>query len=109
AEAGKIGYVRIDGSFWQDMGTPEDYLELHSHLLSSQTPSWSIHESAIIGKNVELKGWGAIGPRAVIDDGAKLTRSVIWEGAHVACDAELTDTIYPADDLSNSNSYAELI
>ncbi|WPD24997.1 MAG: sugar phosphate nucleotidyltransferase [Candidatus Electrothrix scaldis] len=100
AKAGKIGFIRTDGSFWQDMGTPEDYLDLHRHLLSSPTPSWCIHESAIIGKDVVLKDWGAIGPGAVIGDRAKLTRSVIWEGTHVTHDAELTDAIYPADKLS---------
>jgi mannose-1-phosphate guanylyltransferase len=30
----KIGCHRIDGSLWQDIGTVEDYLELHAHLLS---------------------------------------------------------------------------
>ncbi|MCI5209507.1 MAG: nucleotidyltransferase family protein [Candidatus Electrothrix sp. ATG2] len=93
AKAGKIGYTRIDGSFWQDMGTPNDYLDLHHHLLSSQTPSWQIHEKAIIGKDVELKDWGAIGPRAVIGDGAQLARCVLWEGAEIAADARITDEI----------------
>lgn len=93
AKAGKIGCTRIDGSFWQDMGTPDDYLDLHRHLLSSLTPSWQIHESAKIGKDVELKEWGVIGPRAVIGDGAQLARCVIWEEAEVRADAELEDEI----------------
>ncbi|MCI5164993.1 MAG: nucleotidyltransferase family protein [Candidatus Electrothrix sp. GM3_4] len=93
AKAGKIGLTRIDGSFWQDMGTPDDYLDLHRHLLSSQTPSWQIHESAVIGKDVQFKDWGAVGPRAVIGDGAQLTRCVVWEGAEVAAGIQLADTI----------------
>ncbi|RWX48636.1 Nucleotidyl transferase, partial [Candidatus Electrothrix marina] len=93
AKAGKIGFSRIDGSFWQDMGTPDDYLDLHRHLLSSQTPSWCIHESAVIGKDVELKDWGAVGPRAVIGDGARLARCVIWEDAEVAAGSQRVDTI----------------
>ncbi len=93
AKEGKIGFSRIDGSFWQDMGTPDDYLDLHRHLLSSRTPSWQIHESAIIGKDVQFNDWGAVGPRAVIGDGARLARCVIWEDAEIAASARLRDTI----------------
>ena len=93
AKAGKIGCTRIDGSFWQDMGTPDDYLDLHRHILSSRTPSWHIHESAIIGKDVQFNDWGAVGPGAVIGDGAQLARCVLWEGAEVRADAELEDEI----------------
>ncbi|MCI5149548.1 MAG: nucleotidyltransferase family protein [Candidatus Electrothrix sp. MAN1_4] len=93
AKAGKIGFTRIDGSFWKDIGTPDDYLDLHRHLLSIRTPSWQIHENAVIGKDVELKDWGAIGPRAVIGNGAKLARCVIWDGAEVAAGSQLVDTI----------------
>ncbi|MCI5123869.1 MAG: hypothetical protein D3925_05180 [Candidatus Electrothrix sp. AR5] len=93
AKAGKIGLARIDGSFWQDMGTPDDYLDLHRYLLSSRTPSWQIHESAIIGKDVQLNDWGAVGPGAVIGDGAQLARCVVWEEAKIAAGAQLRDTI----------------
>ena len=75
------------------MGTPDDYLDLHRHLLSSRTPSWCIHESAVIGKDVVLKDWGAVGPGAVIGDGARLTRSIIWEGAEITAGTQLADTI----------------
>ncbi|MCI5178706.1 MAG: nucleotidyltransferase family protein [Candidatus Electrothrix sp. AW3_4] len=97
AKAGKIGYTRVDGSFWQDMGTPDDYLDLHRHLLASQTPSWQIHESAVVGKNVVLKDWGVIGPRAVIGEGAKLAQCVVWEGAEVAGGEEFADKIIISD------------
>ncbi len=94
AKAGKIGYTRVDGSFWQDIGTPEDYLDLHRHLLSGQAPSfWQIHESAKIGKNVVLQGWGAIGARAVIGKRATLAQCVIWENAQIAAGASLADKI----------------
>ena len=93
ANEGKIGFIRTDGSFWKDMGTPEDYLDLHRHLLSARTPSWCIHESAVIGKDVELKDWGVIGAGAVIGDGARLARSVIWERAEVVAGTQLNDTI----------------
>ncbi|MCI5131605.1 MAG: hypothetical protein D3904_08785, partial [Candidatus Electrothrix sp. EH2] len=93
AEAGKIGYIRTDGSFWQDMGTPDDYLDLHRHLLSAQKPSWCIHESVLIGKNVQFTEWGAVGPGAVIGDEAQLARCVVWEGAEITAGAKYKDAI----------------
>ncbi|MCI5140790.1 MAG: hypothetical protein D3909_03490, partial [Candidatus Electrothrix sp. ATG1] len=97
AEAKKIGFTRINDCFWQDMGTPDDYLDLHRHLLSTGTPAWQIHESAHIGKNVNLKEWGAVGAGAVIGDGAKLAQCVIWGDAQIKAGAELTGEIIIPD------------
>jgi mannose-1-phosphate guanylyltransferase len=98
AQEGKIGEIRVDGSFWQDMGTPKDYLDLHRHLLSTQTPCWQIHKSARIGKNVELQGWGAIGAGTIIGEGARLAQCIIWENAQIAAGAEITnEIIFPAE------------
>jgi len=93
ARDGKVGFTRTDGSFWKDMGTPDDYLDLHRQLLSARTPSWQIHESAKIGNNVELQDWGVIGPRAVIGDRAQLARCVIWDSAQVTGSEELVEKI----------------
>ncbi len=93
----KVGFTRTDGSFWKDMGTPQDYLDLHQHLLSARTPSWQVHESAIIGKNVELEDWGVIGSGAVIGEGARLARCVVWDHAEIAAESILTDVICPAE------------
>lgn len=93
AQAGKIACVRVDGCFWQDIGTPTDYLDLHRRLLSKKTPSWVISEQAEIGRDVEFKDWGAVGPGAVIGDGAQLSRCVVWENAIVAPNQQLSDMI----------------
>jgi mannose-1-phosphate guanylyltransferase len=92
---GQIGYLRVDGCFWRDIGTPADYLDLHRQLLCAENgePFWSISEQAKIGEGVEFRDWGAIGPRAVIGAGAHLSRCVVWEGATVAADERLADTI----------------
>ncbi|XOF34880.1 MAG: sugar phosphate nucleotidyltransferase [Candidatus Electrothrix sp. YB6] len=100
AQAGKIGWLPVDGCFWQDIGTPADYLALHRYLLFSQTPSWHIHESAVIGKNVKLTDWGVIGPGAVIGDSAQLSCCVVWEEAGIAAGAHLEDMILLSQKIS---------
>jgi mannose-1-phosphate guanylyltransferase len=83
AAEGRVGYCRVDGALWRDIGTPDDYLQLHRELLA-ETSGWVVDPTARIGSGVELEGWGCIGPGAVIGDGVHLCRSVVWDGAAVA-------------------------
>jgi mannose-1-phosphate guanylyltransferase len=92
AMEGRIGYCRMDGASWRDIGTPADYLGLHQELLAGQ-PDWIIDPSARIGADVVLEGWGCIGSGAVIGDGARLCRSVVWDGAEVARASVFSDAI----------------
>jgi len=95
AVQGRVGYCRVDGVLWRDIGTPADYLQLHAELLAQgQEPSgWVIDPAARIGADVVLDGWGCIGPGAVIGAGARLCRSVVWDGAQVAAGSTWVDAI----------------
>ncbi len=93
AQAGQIGFVRVDGCFWQDIGSPADYLDLHSRLLAGATPSWAISAQTEIGQGAILQDWGAVGTGAVIGAGARLTRCVVWENAVIQPGAVLADQI----------------
>ncbi len=93
------------GHFWTDMGTPEDYLAMHRHLLTVSLPDnlpvspsdspFLIHESANIGLDVKLNDWVCIGAGAQIGDNADLAGVVVWDGAEVPKGAVLRDTIVP--------------
>ncbi|MDO5674691.1 MAG: nucleotidyltransferase family protein [bacterium] len=89
AATGTIGLMRVDGSFWQDMGTPEDYLHLHQALLPlvSQSGQWLIDRSAVIEPEVQLRGWGCVGAGARIGAGAELEDCVVWDGAQIPAQA----------------------
>lgn len=101
----KIGCHRVDGAFWQDIGTPEDYLELHAMLLSGairqpmpipipRTP-WLVSKKARVGNNIHLAGWGCIG-NANIGANARLRNCVVWDGAVVPAEERLENAIvYP--------------
>jgi mannose-1-phosphate guanylyltransferase len=92
AAEGRIGYCRVDGLPWRDIGTPADYLQLHRELLADEQ-GWVIDPTARIGCDVALEEWGCIGPGAVIGDGARLSRSVVWDGAAVAGNSVHADAI----------------
>ncbi len=92
AEQGRVGYCRIDGAPWRDIGTPADYLQLHGELLSKES-GWVIDATAELGTDLELEGWGCIGPGARIGNGVRLCRSVVWDGAELAAGSSWSDTL----------------
>ena len=76
AEAdGRIERVRYDGP-WFDTGTPSTYLA--ANLASSG-------------------GASVVAPDAVVEDGAEVTRSVVWTGATVAAHERLHEQIRAVD------------
>jgi len=93
ARQGKqVGFIRVDDSFWSDIGTPEDYLKLHKELLAgigvknASLPvaqgQWLIDDQARIANDAVLSGWGCIG-KADIGSGVTLRNCVIWDAAAV--------------------------
>jgi mannose-1-phosphate guanylyltransferase len=94
----QVGCVRVDDSFWHDIGTPKDYLDLHRELLVGQrkidaSSPWCISSRAEVASNVHLKDWGVIGTGAVVSSGAVLSRCIVWPGARVEPGQHLTDVI----------------
>lgn len=101
----KVGLVRVDDSFWRDIGTPEDYLQLHGELLTGNhgqyrfLPSvheqWLIDRRARIAEDVNFSGWGCIGQYAEIGPGTVLENCVIWDQASIPGRATLKNRIIP--------------
>jgi mannose-1-phosphate guanylyltransferase len=90
------GLIRADvvtGCFWQDIGTVDDYLDLHHTLLSDSTPRFRLADGVTIGQEVTLEGWGYIGAGATIGDGACLNRVVVWDGAVIPKGAAFRDCL----------------
>ena len=102
AQGDGIGVFRVDGSVWRDIGTPEDYLELHGQLLSGsitqplpiEVParSWLVDKEARLGQDVQFEGWGCIG-KAQIGMGAHLINCVVWDGAVIQEGGQLANSI----------------
>lgn len=93
---------RFDRCNWTDMGTPEDYLQLHGALLSGQVPCWPelgceaeklcIDAGAEWADDLEVVDWTCIG-KARIGSQVKLCRCVVWDGAVIDPGRVLTDEI----------------
>ncbi len=88
----QLGVFRADDCFWTDMGTPDDYLELHEGLLTGKIPRWQDFEYqddnaflvsdklTVVGEN-KLADWCALGAAKIQD--VKLSRTVVWDGVEL--------------------------
>jgi mannose-1-phosphate guanylyltransferase len=101
-DGGAINSIDVN-DFWRDIGTPEDYLTLHGHLLREEVPGddWQPLNSqgfyrakdAVLGRNLSCRDWGIIGPGARIGDDVSLERVVVWDGANIATGTSARDKI----------------
>lgn len=96
AADGELHCMDLEG-FWMDVGQPKDYLiglELYLNSLRSKNPSALssgdfvkgdvlIDSSAKIGKNCLIGPNVTIGANVVVEDGARLSKCAVLEGARI--------------------------
>lgn len=98
-----IRSVRVDGSYWTDMGTLKDYLGLHGGLLTRQIPWWpelgSRPENPFflaagnrVADTVAMEDWVCAG-RVDLGRDIRLARTVLWDGASVPDGSRLHDVL----------------
>lgn len=103
-DGGTVRALVVKGHYWTDMGTPADYLDLHSRLLcgevagnpfpfAPQQSPFYYGDKVDMGKDVCFEDWVCLGSGCKIGDGAKLSRVVVWDGGQVAAGAQYSDTI----------------
>jgi mannose-1-phosphate guanylyltransferase len=98
-----LGALSLDG-YWQDIGTPERYLQASWDILEGRV-STRVEPSApglFVSPGAEVSGDATIGPRAVISagcvvaDGAEVRGSVLLEGCTVGEGASIGGSILAA-------------
>ncbi|MFO7607490.1 MAG: NDP-sugar synthase [Desulfurivibrionaceae bacterium] len=101
----EVNAIEVSGHFWNDIGTPRDYLALHARLLTDPGLAAKsglafdlrrpVHCSrdAVLGRGGQFRDWAFVGAGARIGDKARITRSVVWDGALVPEGAVVEDEI----------------
>jgi NDP-sugar pyrophosphorylase family protein len=101
-EKKRIQVLRVDGRFWTDMGTVEDYLALHGGLLTGKIPWWQelgarpempfFLADGLAGDDTSLKDWVCAGQVRIGRD-VHLERVVLWDGVVVSDGSRLQDLL----------------
>jgi mannose-1-phosphate guanylyltransferase len=79
------------GFYWQDIGTPQDYLEIHRRLLAGEVPGLAalfphladpyLAAGVSLSAGACLDGGVCLGPGVKVGDGVYLKNTVVWAGA----------------------------
>ena len=95
-EGAKLGGIVSDGGEWWDLGSREQYLDVHAVLAArlpdTMQPPW-IDATAHLAADAQITGATAIAAGARIGAGARLHDCIVWENAEVAPGAALTRCI----------------
>jgi mannose-1-phosphate guanylyltransferase len=120
-------YAYPSDAYWIDIGTPENYFQLHLDLLGGKASTalsvpadhrgCSIHPSAqlerpvlmgegcIIGPRVQLNGPVVLGPGCVIGEEVLIEQSVLWHRVRVGARARLSQCVVAADCYIGDSCY----
>lgn len=85
----KVGSIVLDSGSWEDLGTPESYIDANL-AASLADPDSAVHPEADVDSTADLSGGTVIGAGAYVAEGTVLDSCVIWPGAHVAPGSFLT-------------------
>lgn len=85
------------GGYWGDVGNPAALLRVNLDLVQGAIPSWLagvpvthgvlVDPTATIDDGARIQGPAVIGAGSVVGHGARVTRSVLWDGVRVGADA----------------------
>jgi mannose-1-phosphate guanylyltransferase len=99
---GKIGGAILDDGKWFNIGSRDEYLEVHRMILRENwKPSYvkdsnwpqQVAPNAIVDLSANVRGCSAIGPDARVDAGAILDDTIVWAGAQIASKSHLDSCI----------------
>jgi len=82
--------IVIDEGLWWDLGTREQILAAHRHHLGHSP--W-IAPTAKVAPNARITGASAIGPDCVVEGGAWLHDTILWNGVTIRAGSQLTRCI----------------
>jgi mannose-1-phosphate guanylyltransferase len=99
----RLAALTVSGLFWQDLGTPENYLAAHRRLLGGASKKLARYFPGLsdpymgagvrIGSGVQFGGGVSLGAEVVVGEGASLKNTVVWDRAVIAPGVGLEDCI----------------
>jgi len=102
----RLAYLTVSGHFWQDLGTPANYLAAHRRLLTGAWPRLAGYFPRLtdplmgpggrIGARARFGGGVCLGSNVAVGEGAALKNTVIWDRAVISPNVELEDCIVAA-------------
>lgn len=93
-ERGGVGAFLSTGHRWRDLGSIPEYLAGNRDWLGERR--LFVGRDSKVHPSVRFEDWAVVGPGAVLEEGAVICRSVLWEEVGVAAGVEVVDSIVTA-------------
>ncbi|MEJ2671128.1 MAG: NDP-sugar synthase [Deltaproteobacteria bacterium] len=94
AAGARLAFYKVSGHFWQDIGSPENYLTAHRRLLAGESPPLARFFQDLtdplrgpgteIGAGVNFAGSVCLGANVKVGEKASLKNTVVWDRAVIA-------------------------
>jgi mannose-1-phosphate guanylyltransferase len=103
--AGEVVFGYVDASYWLDVGTPEAFVTGSCDLVLGRVTSPALRAAdglpgerlllagAVVAPGASVAGGTVAGAGSVIETGAQVTRSVLFDGARIGAGAQVTDSV----------------
>ena len=96
-QGAKLGAIVVDEGDWWDLGTREQYLEVHRVLRAADPHACWVDPSAQIDPSAQLTGATYVGPNVKVGAHAILHDCILWNGTRIAPHSALTRCIVTAN------------
>jgi mannose-1-phosphate guanylyltransferase len=96
-----LGGIILDEGEWWDLGTREQYRDVHRALRAAAPEAVWAHPTARIHPSARLLGATYVGPNSEIGANVVLNDSILWEGTKIAENSHLTACIVTANQTAS--------
>ncbi|HJT81477.1 MAG TPA: NDP-sugar synthase [Chthoniobacterales bacterium] len=115
---GKIGGVVLNDGKWFNVGSAQDYLDVHRTILTQnwrpqfvRDSAWPqpVDPSATISATARLLGCTVIGANCRVDAAALLEDTILWEGAEITSRSHLSRCIVRSRQTASGEHHDEVL
>jgi mannose-1-phosphate guanylyltransferase len=104
-EAGAVVMGYVDGAYWLDVGTPDAYVQGSCDLVLGRMTSPALRaipglpgqrlllDGAVVGRGASVDGGTVAGAASVIETGAQVSGSVLFDGARIGEGARVSNSV----------------
>jgi mannose-1-phosphate guanylyltransferase len=112
SQGGKIGGVVSSAGNWFNIGSRDEYLNVHRAILQHSwqpryvsNSDWrvAVHPSADVGKTAKSRGCSVVGQNCRVGADAVLEDTIVWPGAQIASRTKLVSCIVRAGKKVSGN------
>jgi mannose-1-phosphate guanylyltransferase len=95
----------VQDHYWREIGSLQSYFEANRELAGN---SFVIGPDCAVDSSVKLMDWGVIGENSILGEGAKVQRSVLWEGVTVEEAIQVVDAVVTSGRVVDHDLHGEV-